>query len=76
MRNARRFIKCFIANDQIEMQYLKKFNRFRWRCSLNQTMHFENRKHIALNDFKSIFLSNFNFINLFKLIDHLWSTMF
>jgi hypothetical protein len=29
MRNARRFIKCFIANDQIEVQHLKKFNRFR-----------------------------------------------
>jgi hypothetical protein len=29
MRNARRVIECFIADDQIEVQYLKKFNRFR-----------------------------------------------
>jgi hypothetical protein len=29
MRNARRVIKRFIADDQIEVQYLKRFNRFR-----------------------------------------------
>jgi hypothetical protein len=71
MRNARRVIKCLIANDQIEMQYLKKLNRFRWRCSLNQTMHFWNRTRIALNDFRSIFLNYFNFIDF--LID--WSIL-
>jgi hypothetical protein len=29
MRYARRFIKRFVADDQIEMQHLKRFNRFR-----------------------------------------------
>jgi hypothetical protein len=29
MRNARRVIECFIADDQVEVQYLKEFNRFR-----------------------------------------------
>jgi hypothetical protein len=66
MRNARRDIKCFIANNQIEVQYLKRFNRFRWRCSLNQTMHLWNRTRIALNDFRSVFLNYFNLINLFN----------
>jgi hypothetical protein len=56
--------------------YLKTLNHFRWRCSLNQTMHFWNRTRIALNDFRNIFLNYLNFINLFKLIDHFWSTMF
>jgi hypothetical protein len=29
MRNARRVIKRLIAENQIEVQYLKKFHRFR-----------------------------------------------
>jgi hypothetical protein len=29
MRNTHRVIECFIADDQIEVQYLKNFNRFR-----------------------------------------------
>ncbi len=57
------------------MQNLKTFNRFYWRCSLNQTMHHENRTHIAFNDFRSIFLSYLNLINSFKLINYFWSTM-
>jgi hypothetical protein len=63
MRNARYIIKCFIADNQIEVQHLKRFNRFRWRCSLNQTMQLWNRTRIALNDFWSIFFSHFNFFN-------------
>jgi hypothetical protein len=39
--NAHHFIKYLVANNQIEMQYLKKFNRFRWRCSLIKQCIFE-----------------------------------